>query len=205
MFFFQRKKILAKRRRRRGGYEYYIKWVGYDDSANEWIPEASLNCPERVAEFERVAERKRKPSKKERSSPKKRRRSSTNSNKNRLKKRRVKIIDNYDDDEEDQTEDKPSPSPPPPQPVKSPSSASTNTDKDSNTYGVQKGYEVQAILGINRTKSDQLHYLVHYKSPTDFDDNMELVPSNIAKRYCEDEIIQFYETRIAWNEREHNL
>jgi hypothetical protein len=31
---------------------------------------------------------------------------------------------------------------------------------------------------------------------------MELIPSHIAKKYCEDEIIQFYETRIAWNDQQ---
>ncbi len=86
------------------------------------------------------------------------------------------------------------------------SSIKSVNEKKSNSiiYGVEKGYKVQAILGINRTKSDQLHYLVHYKSPTIFEDNMELIPANIAKQYCEDEIIQFYETRISWNERQND-
>jgi len=191
------KKILAKRRRRRGGYEYYIKWVGYDDSANEWIPESSLNCPERLAEFRREEARKRQRSKRERRHSQRRR-----SNTKRLKKRRVKIIDNDDEEEDGDGEDQPMKS------VESSNSISTNSDKDQKTnsiiYGVEKGYKVQAILGINRTKSEQLHYLAHYKSPTIFEDNMELIPSNIAKKYCEDEIIQFYETRIAWNDREND-
>ncbi|CAF4555185.1 unnamed protein product [Rotaria sp. Silwood2] len=186
-------KILAKRRRRRGGYEYFIKWVGYDDSANEWIPASSLNCPQRLAEFHREEARKRKRSRRERerSYSKKRR-----SNNNRSKKRRVKVIEDDDNDDDEQE---------PAKSVESSTGSATNSDKDqetnSMTYGVQKGYQVQAILGINRTKGDQLHYLVHYKSPTMFDDNMELIPANIAKKYCEDELIQFYETRIAWNDR----
>jgi len=197
--FFFKEKILAKRRRRRGGYEYYIKWVGYDDSANEWIPATSLNCPERLAEFQREEARKRKRSQKERTHSQKRRRNRNNNNKNRVKKRRVKIIDNDDDDDDDE---------PPTKSVESSNSSSIKSDKDRRTnsviYGVEKGYKVQAILGINRTKGDQLHYLVHYKSPTIFEDNMELIPANIAKKYCEDEIIQFYETRIAWNDRQHD-
>ncbi len=195
MFFFK-EKILAKRRRRRGGYEYYIKWVGYDDSANEWIPATSLNCPERLAEFQREEARKRKRSQKERTHSQKRRRNRNNNFNNRVKKRRVKIIDNDDDDDDE----------PPTKSVESSNSSSIKSDKDRRTnsviYGVEKGYKVQAILGINRTKGDQLHYLVHYKSPTIFEDNMELIPANIAKKFCEDELIQFYETRIAWNDQQ---
>lgn len=212
-----KEKILAKRKRRRGGgFEYYIKWVGYDDSANEWIPEVSLSCPERVAEFEREEAKKRQEVKKERYQPSKRRSSFNNHQKSRKKRRRTKILDNDDEDGDDgdnnnyphQDEQK-APSSPSEQPVKSvesTNSSSTQSDKDSNanlsmTYGVEKGYKVQAILGINRSQGDQLHYLVHYKAPTMFEDNMELIPSTIAKKYCEDEIIQFFETRIAWNER----
>lgn len=121
----------------------------------------------------------------------------------------MKVIDN-DDDDDNNTESIQTTKPPssPSEPVSSVES-STQSDKDSNahisiTYGVEQGYEVLAILGINRTHGDQLHYLVHYKAPTTFEDNMELIPSNIAKKYCEDEIIQFFETRIAWNERENN-
>jgi hypothetical protein len=196
--FFQ-EKILAKRRRRRGGgYEYYIKWVGYDDSANEWIPASSLNCPDRLAEFRLEESRKRKRSQRERSHSQKRR-----SNNKRLKKRRVKIINNDDDEDEEEEENKDEE---PTKSVESTNSSSTTSEKNKNptsiVYGVEKGYKVQAVLGINRTKSEQLHYLVHYKSPTIFEDNMELIPSHIAKKYCEDEIIQFYETRIAWNDQQ---
>ncbi|CAF0885129.1 unnamed protein product [Rotaria sordida] len=189
-------KILAKRRRRRGGYEYFIKWVGYDNSANEWIPESSLNCPQRVAEFEREEARKRKRTRKERERTYSQKRRNNNK---RSKKRRVKVIEDDDNDGNDDDEQEPTKS------VESSTGSTTNSDKDQEknliTYGVEKGYQVQAILGINRTKGDQLHYLVHYKSPTMFDDNMELIPANVAKKYCEDELIQFYETRITWNDR----
>ncbi|CAF3414948.1 unnamed protein product [Rotaria socialis] len=199
-------KIVSKRRRGRGGYEYYIKWVGYDESANEWIPEASLNCPERLEEFHREEARKQKRPKREKErSFFQKRRNYNNSNRSKKKKRRVKVIvdddDNDDDDEEQQQQQQQTT-----QSVESSNSTSKTSDQNqqikSLTYGVEKGYEVQAILGINRTKGDQLHYLVHYKSPTIFDDNMELIPSTIAKQYCEDELIQFYETRIAWNDRQ---
>jgi hypothetical protein len=198
---FFKEKILSKRRRRRGGYEYYIKWVGYDDSANEWIPESSLNCPDRLAEFRREEAQKRKRSQREKSRSQKRRRN--NNNNSRLKKRRVNKV--IDDDDEEENEEEQEEEEEPAKSVESSNSSSTNSDKNqktnSITYGVEKGYKVQAILGINRTQGVELHYLAHYKSPTIFEDNMELLPSSIAKKYCEDEIIQFYETRITWNDR----
>lgn len=111
----------------------------------------------------------------------------------------MKIIDNDDDDDDEE----------PAKSVQSSNGSSTaHSEKDQKNstlvYGVEKGYKVQAILGINRNKGDQLHYLVHYKSPTIFEDNMELIPASVAKKYCEDELIQFYETRIAWNDHQND-
>ena len=208
LFGFQ-EKILGKRRRRRGGeFEYYIKWVGYDDSANEWIPESSLNCPERVAEFERAARREKLQQQKKRDS---RRQRTSRRNSTRVRKRRVNIVEDDDEDENDDDDDfivrAPAAEEETTKSVDTSISSSnkstaaeTRRDGSELKYGVEKGYKVQAVLGINRTKSDQLHYLVHYQSPTPIEDNMELIPATIAKMFCEEEIIQFYETRITWNE-----
>jgi hypothetical protein len=207
LFLFSKEKILAKRRRRRGGgYEYFIKWVGYDDSANEWIPGSSLNCPERLNEFQLEQARKKKRVQKDKGRNHSRKRRNRTVQKSRLKRRRVKVIDDDDDDDDDEDEDEEKQEEEEPtKSVESSNSSSITPDKDpkpnSITYGVEKGYKVQAILGINRTKGDELHYLVHYKSPTIYEDNMQLLPASIAKKYCEDEIIQFYETRISWNDR----
>ncbi|CAF1282950.1 unnamed protein product [Adineta steineri] len=206
-------KILAKRKRRRGsGYEYYIKWVGYDESANEWIPATSLNCPERLQEFQREEERKRKRTQRERTTSHKRR-NRNNNRSSRKKKRRVKVINDDDDDDDDEHEDENENQEEPDDKVELKSDESLDSPiasfgeilkPNSTTYGVEKGYKVQAILGINRTKGEELHYLVHYISPTVFEDNMELIPAHVAKKFCEDEIIQFYETRITWNDRQND-
>jgi hypothetical protein len=185
--------------------------VGYDESANEWIPASCLNCPERLTEFEQEEQRRlaRQQSSKD---------SRQSRQKNTRKKRRVKIIEDDDDDEGDANgNDKNNANnnntnktmTSPTRSVRSSTSSSSKSivnarKSNSITYGVEKGYKVQAILGINRNKGDQLHYLVHYQSPTSFEDNMELIPATIAKHYCEDEIIQFYETRISWNEHASN-
>lgn len=176
--------------------------MGYGESANEWIPEESLNCPQRLAEFqlEEASKKKKQRSRRERDRihSKKRR---TSKKPKRSKKRRVNIIEDDENEEEENNQEEKS--------VESSKSSTEKSEKDSETnpaitYGVEKGYQVQAILGINRSKGDQLHYLVHYKSPTIFDDNMELIPSDIAKKHCEDELIQFYETRITWNEHQND-
>jgi len=169
-------KILGKRRRRRGGFEYYIKWVGYDNSANEWIPESGLNCPERLAEFEREETRKRK--------RKQTNRRSNNNSRTSSKRRKVLV-----DDDIDETT--------PTSPIIP--TQQTKTEQEPESYGVERGYKVQAVLGINRQKDNQLHYLVHYEGSTTIEDNMELLPATIAHIHCEDEIIQFFESRITWN------
>jgi len=206
-------KIIGKRRRR-SGYEYYIKWVGYDDSANEWIPESSLNCPERVAEFERDEKKRQKQQHQRRES--RRSRNSRKSN-SKVRKRRVNIIEDDDDDDDDNDDtnhqnekivlkdkevEEEAPKSVEEEEEEAPKlveEEEEETEPSTNNYGVEQGFKVQAVLGINRTKGDQLHYLVHYQSPTPIEDNMELIPADVAKKFCEDEIIQFYETRITWN------
>ena len=150
-----------------------------------------------MAEFEKEEELRLKREKKKRKTI--RRRSDSMKARQKAKKRRVNILhdDDDDNDQQDDIDDT----------VLSTRKRSTSTTKSvvsahqaSITYGVERGYKVQAVLGLNRKKSEQLHYLVHYEAPTDLDDNMELIPATIAKKYCEDEIIQFYETRISWNQ-----
>ena len=45
-------KILQKRIAGEGKLEYYLKWIGYDDSYNTWEPVENLNCPKLISQFE---------------------------------------------------------------------------------------------------------------------------------------------------------
>lgn len=44
-------KILDVRYNKRGKPEYKLKWSGYDDEFNSWVPEDNIDCPELIKEY----------------------------------------------------------------------------------------------------------------------------------------------------------
>ncbi|CAF0817500.1 unnamed protein product [Didymodactylos carnosus] len=202
-------KILDKRRRN-GKLEYLLKWLGYDDSENKWVRAEDLNCPELIAQFEFETEKERRKNYTKRTV---KRKSKHRSHKRPAKKQKTKIID---DEAEEYSNSNMSTSISSTtvgtiiKPSTSVLKKVNKTEKEvqeqlssdvrptKHRYGVEQGYVVQAVLGVNRNET-KLNYVVHYMPNTPIEDNMELLPSHVASKYCPEQLIQFFQTRIRWN------
>lgn len=57
-------RILDTRNNAQGVKEYFLKWVGYDDTYNTWEPEENLSCPDLIADFKAERAKKKQGSKK---------------------------------------------------------------------------------------------------------------------------------------------
>jgi len=78
------------------------------------------------------------------------------------------------------------------------SSLATSTTDPPRIYGVEKGLKVQAVMGVNND-NDKLSYIIRYhQADSSLDDKMESVPQSVAHQYCSEEIISFFQSRIAW-------
>ncbi|KAG8830452.1 Heterochromatin protein 1c [Serendipita sp. 399] len=44
-------RIIHVKKTKGGGVEYLVKWLGYPDSENSWVPEADCTAPELIQEF----------------------------------------------------------------------------------------------------------------------------------------------------------
>jgi hypothetical protein len=55
-------RILKERKTRGGVSEFLVKWLGYDESENEWVAEYDMgNAQEAIAEFRENERTRRKP------------------------------------------------------------------------------------------------------------------------------------------------
>ncbi|CAF1363432.1 unnamed protein product, partial [Didymodactylos carnosus] len=192
--------------------EYFLKWVGYDDSENKWIRAEDLNCPNLIAKFEAEKEQKRRDNYAQRIG--KRKSNPPSASKRPSKKQKIKTVEN-NFEEEEQSNSNISTSVSLTTTVKAAKSSKNTTKKSSKTeeqvqeqsssdiqtdqhrYGVEKGYEVQSVLGVNRQEK-KLNYVVHYMPNTPIEDKMELLPSHVASKYCPEQLIRFFQTRIRW-------
>lgn len=177
---------VVDRRERKGKVEYFLKWKGYDSSANTWEPRENLECPELIKAFEdaRAAAKKENASKekeKEKDKKKPGKPSSTSSSK---RKADSDGEDASDDDKDDSASTKSN---------KSKSAADNDAAADDGMNGFERGYVPEKILGATEANNELL-FLIQWKDK----DKAQLVSSKEARKHCPQLVIDFYEERLIW-------
>ena len=68
------------------------------------------------------------------------------------------------------------------------------TEPKSLSYGIERGYKLKCIHGVKRlTNEEELMYLIEYESCDDY----EFVPSNILRRYGDENLLIEYLEKIT--------
>lgn len=180
---------VVDRRERKGKVEYFLKWKGYDSSANTWEPRENLECPELIKAFEdaRAEKMKKESGSKEKEKEKEKKKpgkpSSTSSSK---RKADSDGDDGSDDDKDDSASTKSN---------KSKTAAADNdaAASDDGMNGFERGYVPEKILGATEANSELL-FLIQWKDK----DKAQLVSSKEARKHCPQLVIDFYEERLIW-------
>lgn len=176
---------VVDRRERKGKVEYFLKWKGYDSSANTWEPRENLECPELIKAFEdaRTAAKKESSSKEKEKEKDKKKPSKPSSTSSKRK------ADSDDEGSEDDKDDSAS--------TKS-SKSKTAADNDAaasddGMNGFERGYVPEKILGATEANNELL-FLIQWKDK----DKAQLVSSKEARKHCPQLVIDFYEERLIW-------
>lgn len=178
---------VVDRRERKGKVEYFLKWKGYDSSANTWEPRENLECPELIKAFEdaRAAARKESSSKEKEKEKEKKKPGKPSSTSSSKRKADSDGDDASDDDKDD--------------------AASTKSNKSKNAVdndaaasddgmnGFERGYVPEKILGATEANNELL-FLIQWKDK----DKAQLVSSKEARKHCPQLVIDFYEERLIW-------
>ncbi|CAF1119087.1 unnamed protein product [Adineta steineri] len=69
------------------------------------------------------------------------------------------------------------------------------TEPKSLSYGIERGYKLKHIHGLKRVNIDEndLMYLVEYELCDDY----EFVPSNVLRKYCNEDILINYLEKLT--------
>ncbi|XP_029719934.1 chromobox protein homolog 3 [Aedes albopictus] len=178
---------VVDRRERKGKVEYFLKWKGYDSSANTWEPRENLECPELIKAFEdaRAAARKENASKEKEKEKEKKKPSKPSSTSSTKRKADSDGEEASDDDKDDAASTKSS---------KSKSAADNDAAaSDDGMNGFERGYVPEKILGATEANNELL-FLIQWKDK----DKAQLVSSKEARKHCPQLVIDFYEERLIW-------
>lgn len=173
-------RIVAKRHRR-GKVQYQIKWMGCGDSENTWEPEENLNCQDLLERFAREEVEKLN-SRGKRSLP------DSNSNQDRSGEDVEKAPSKRQILPRTSKSLGPVVTPTPSLPV------APNKPRTKAKNGFEKGHVAEKLEGVTE-EDGALLFLVRWKGV----DAVELVPSKIVRQHVPQLVIDFYETRIIWN------
>ena len=80
------------------------------------------------------------------------------------------------------------------------SSETTNSEGKKKVFGVEKGWRVRAVIGAAKQKDSSVIYAVDYVQGSPI--LREYVPSEIAHVYIPRELIEFFQRKIVWNEKQ---
>jgi hypothetical protein len=165
-------KILEKRVKN-GRVEYFLKWKNYPESDNTWEPEANLNCPALIKEFESKLVKQKSVATKSTSAKSTTHASSqASSTRKQRETKEAHTKDSMDYEE--------------------------NTNNDNNLFrGFDRGMEPEKIIGATNT-SGELMFLMKWKHSNEAD----LVFAKTANQKCPQIVIQFYEERLTWHDDE---
>lgn len=187
---------IVDRRERKGKIEYFLKWKGYDSSANTWEPKENLECPELIKAFEdsRKEKEKEKGTKekenKDKEKEKKKPAKTTSSGSGTSKKRNESDAENDGSEDEDKDDGASTKS------NKSKTTPAADNDaaaSDDGMNGFEKGYIPEKILGATEANNELL-FLIQWKDK----DKAQLVSSKEARKHCPQLVIDFYEERLIW-------
>ncbi|XP_041649891.1 chromobox protein homolog 3b isoform X1 [Cheilinus undulatus] len=165
---------IIRRRIFNGRVEYYLKWKGFTDSAeNTWEPEDNLDCPELIEDFLRNSnfseENEEEQSEQEFVPKEEMTEEETEISCLQSQQRSHTLQSNSD--------------------VLEPSDEQSNTPTDLSTY-----LEPECIIG-STDRQGELMFLVKWKNS----DDVALLPAREASARCPQVVIDFYERKLTWH------
>lgn len=173
-----------------GIVEYFLKWKGYDDAANTWEPEANLDCPELIAEFENSQK-------------------SSATEKEKKEKDATVVVEEKEKDEEKREEKRPklskrkSDREKTVEKAKEPTATNQKAEEadagdngqSTEPIGFARGLEAEEILGATE-QNGHILFLLKWKGHSD----PELVYATEANIRIPQLVIKFYESKLTWHE-----
>lgn len=189
-------KIIDKRTKR-NKVEYFLKWKGFGDADNTWEPEANLDCPDLIEQFEESRSKEKKEKKEVKAKQEKpevvvekrnKREISNDSQNTTIEKKKKRAMSTGSEKAHGSISSTPEPSL-----VEQTSIMEASKQvEDYSTF--HEGLVPEEIIGAT-PKDGQLSFLIKWMNL----DEADIVPAKIANVKYPQHVIHFYEKRLNWN------